>query len=425
MVERSVELTAEVEILGALLIDPGLAGPILAEVGEEDFLDPTYRTVFRAIRQLWLQGKPTDPVMVRSVLGREYNDLLVQCLELTVTTSNWKAHAALLREQAKLAKLREWAGQLATAPDLETAQQPLEQINGLFCQRQDRRIVSVAQGYQDFMERQRHGRQYIAWGFPKLDTRLYADAGDFIVLGGRPSAGKTMLALGMADHVSRSRRVGFFSLETSDAKLFDRYFAAQGNIDFARIKQHRLSPLDKEQLERQRESLWARKLEVVQASGMAVTDILALSLARRYQVIFVDYIQLIASRGGNRTEEVSRVSMDLHTMAQSHGITVVGLAQLSRQNQGERPRLTDLRESGQIEQDADAVMALYLANPEEPGGDRKLELLKNKEGQLGRFTIHFDGAHQRFCEAGATPVKEEPYPQQELTETNEEVPFTI
>ena len=61
------------------------------------------------------------------------------------------------------------------------------------------------------------------------------------------------------------------------------------------------------------------------------------------------------------------------------------------------------------------MMALYLANPEEPGGDRKLELLKNKEGQLGRFTIHFDGAHQRFCEAGATPVKEEPYPQQELT----------
>ena len=426
MKQQQDTLSPQAGLIGVLLMAPELTGEIVAEVQERDFLTAEYRTVYRAICDLFTEGKAVDAVMVKSRVGKEYTELLLQCMELTATTANWKAHAELMREQSRLARLQELAVSLMACRSMEEAQASISQANELFAARTDRRVVSVGQGYQDFLQRQKERKNYITWGFPKLDKRIYADTGDFIIIGGRPSAGKTALAIGMADHISRDKRVGFFSLETSDAKIFDRYFTAKAQLDFERVKQHRLTPIDHELLERNRDEIMGRQLDVIQAGGMSVQDIRALTLSHRYDVIFVDYIQLVRSFGHNRAEEVARISMGLHTLAQQHGITVVALAQLTRGDKSaapQAPRMDSLRESGQIEQDADVVMLLYLQNEEERNGPRYLKVEKNKEGECGRFPLAFNGRCQRFTEMDVNRVEPDPYIRQGFCEIAGEVPF--
>lgn len=426
MKQKQDVLSAQAGVLGVLMAAPELTGEILAEVQPSDFLTPEYRTVFMAICDLFAEGKPVDAVMVKSRVGSEYAELLLQCIELTVTTAHWKAHAELMREQSRVARLQELAGSLMACRTMDEAQAYMSRANALFADRTDRRVVSVAQGYQDFLRRQQEQKNYITWGFPKLDKRIYADTGDFVIIGGRPSSGKTALAIGMADHISRHKRVGFFSLETSDAKIFDRYFTAKAHLDFERVKQHKLSPIDRELLERQQNDINSRQLDVIQASGMGVQDIQAITLSRRYDVIFVDYIQLVKSFGHNRAEEVARISMGLHVLAQQHGVTVVALAQLTRVDKASKPqapRMEDLRESGQLEQDADVVMLLYLQSEDERNGPRWLKVEKNKEGECGRFPLAFNGRCQKFTEMDVKRIEDDPFKQQGFDEIAADVPF--
>ncbi|MEM5780724.1 MAG: DnaB-like helicase C-terminal domain-containing protein, partial [Lawsonibacter sp.] len=153
-----------------------------------------------------------------------------------------------------------------------------------------------------------------------------------------------------------------------------------------------------------------RNLDVVQAGGLSVVDIPALSLAGRYEIIYVDYLQLIAPEDRRRPdfEQVTQISKDLHTMVQTTGITIVALSQLSRpQKSGEQeksPGLHSLRQSGQIEQDADGVMLLYKEEPNNPRSRRCLKIAKNKEGEAGGIVmLGFDGSHQRFAVSMAGP----------------------
>ena len=146
----------------------------------------------------------------------------------------------------------------------------------------------------------------------------------------------------------------------------------------------------------------ARNLELVPASGMTPADVRAVTMMRGYQIVFVDYLQLLQGTGENRTAQVTATSIALHTMAQSMGVTVVALSQLARQNQqnkNQAPDMSALRESGQIEQDADLIMMLSLADKDKPSGDRDLRIRKNKEGICPSIRLAFDGKHQIFSTA--------------------------
>jgi len=119
-----------------------------------------------------------------------------------------------------------------------------------------------------------------------------------------------------------------------------------------------------------------------------------------YKLVIVDYLQIVASKGGSRYEQVTNISIDLHTMAQSLGVIVLALAQLSRSDGDRAPRNSDLRESGQIEQDADLIIMLQLENQACPEGPRKLYVTKNKEGRTFQMLVTFDGRHQTFAKGG-------------------------
>lgn len=392
-------LDAETAVLGSMLIAPEIVGEAMLRLRAEDFLDAEYRSVFAAIRRLWQQSRPVDAVTVLHQLGGDaYEPFLREIMEATPTAANWEAYADILAEQARLTRIKASAAQIINAATLDDARAAVEAAGTQLCARRDARAVSFADGLSDFYRRQAAGKvpNYIPWGIRQLDEQLYAEPGDFIILGGYPSAGKTLLATQFAWHMSSTRRVGFFSLETSPAKIFDRLISQVAEINFTRIKRHTMQSADYTAAGKLAYNPDAVHLDVINASGFDVADVQAHALAKQYDVIFLDYVQLLRATGNTRVEQVTNISLALHTMAQRTGITIVALSQLSRPEKGaaksRTPQMSDLRESGQLEQDADAIMILKAA----PDNTRTLSIVKNKEGERGAIKLSFDAAHLRL-----------------------------
>lgn len=292
---------------------------------------------------------------------------------------------------------------------MEDARALMDQANALTVRREKVRVLSMRDALSDFFERQqKQGKEYLSWGVAALNERLYVESGDFVVLGGYPSDGKTALALNMAFHQGSKKRVGFFSFETNDRKLFDRLIPSITRVDFGKVKKHALEEDDWEVLAMKSGGITSNQLELVPASGMTVSDIKALSQSRRFEIIYIDYLQLIRPSDPRRSsfDQVTQISMDLHNLAQNTGITVVALSQLSRpEKQGPKatakaPGMHSLRQSGQIEQDADVIMFIYREDPAAPKSRRVLKVAKNKEGESGGLILmNFDGATQTFSVA--------------------------
>ena len=395
-------LDAEYSVIGCLLVDPSICGELISLTREEDFTVPELRTVYRAAVRLFNAGRPVDAVTIRGVCGTEYNDLLMQCMEVTPTAFGWRAYISAMQEQTRVTRLHELAAQLADARTSKQARVLLGEASEILSEKNASSIVTMEQALVGFFTEQGEKRRFISWGIDRLDRRLYTDYGDFVIVAGRPSAGKTALALQMAAYMAQQASVGFYSLETSPAKLTNRLVSNRCIVDFGRINRREMNQDEWMRAAKGKTELAALQLEFVPASGWSVQDILSTALARRHKVVFIDYLQQLRGRGRDRFEQVTNISLDLHAMAQTHGILVVALSQLSRASASRNdaaPTLTDLRESGQIEQDADAVLALYI-NPDEdaPLDDRKLRVLKNKEGTLGEFSLSFDGTTQTFAE---------------------------
>ena len=401
---KDLEL-AQVSVIGSLLLEPSLTGEVLLRLPDGDFLSDVCRTVYQAIRALFQAGETIDPVTVRQKLGggTEWNTFLLQAMELTPTTAHVREYIRAVREEARLSRLRSLGLELAGAVDLEDARGILDKATGQLVERSGVRFVTMEQALLDFYERHREEHKYFTWPLPKLNGGLYVEGGDLVVLGGYSSAGKTALALMFAWHLAESgKRVGFFSLETGERKLHDRLIAYTMCMNFAKIKRSQLEQEDYEALSRAAPKLTAPPLEFVDASGMTAADIRAFALSRRYEAIFIDYLQLIQGGRRDRYNIVTDTSIALHQMSQSTGIAVFALSQLNRaekvQGREKAPTMSSLRESGQIEQDADVVLLLYKEDSEDPESPRKLRIAKNKEGEQGYIRLAFEGSTQTFRE---------------------------
>ena len=412
MVTGEDKLSAQVAVLGSLLIEPKLVGEAMTKIRDEDFLTPKYRMVWQAIRALFLAGKPIDAALVRNQLGGQPEDgwtqLLLELMELTPTEANIWTYVSLMREQARRTRAAELGALIQAHDSEEQLREYIAQLNDLLVDRRGVKRMDMSQMILNFTDR--HSGEpvkYMTWGLPKIDAGTYVELGDMVVLGGYPSAGKTALAVSMAYHQAKSFRVGFYSLETNRFKLADRLVSNFVGIEMSAIKGNKITEDEWQRVADQSDRIRARQLEIVEASGMTVQDIQSDALARRYEIVYVDYLQLIEpeSRRMNRTEQVSGISRGLQQFAHEHGRMVVALSQLSRPEQSRKneqiePTMSDLRESGQIEQDADAIMLLYLEDPSRPDESRRvLKVAKNKEGTRGRIYLVFDGQYQRFRES--------------------------
>lgn len=397
-------LNAQYSVLGSALIDQQVVPKVLHETRESDYFG-TCQTVYKALRKLFNAGSPIDPVSVKAQLGDSYMEFILQLMEITPTAANIDMYIALCKEQARTNQLRDIARQMTEEEDGDKLRSLLEQASGMMVQRSSLKITTMADALQSFLERHTRQTNYLTWPVTELNDRLYAEPGDFIIIGGYPSTGKSAWALQCAWHWARNYKVGFFSLETSSEKLFDRQMASVVKISMDQIKRNTLGEKDWERICTMTTEITSRNLELIPAAGMTPADVRAVTMMRGYQIIFVDYLQLLQGSGENRTTQVTQISIALHTLAQSMGVTVVALSQLARQGKQEKntaPDMSALRESGQIEQDADLIMMLSLQDKDNPAGPRELRIRKNKEGTCPNILLDFDGKHQTFSKAART-----------------------
>ena len=406
-------LDAEQAVVGSLLLDESLAPAILAAVDLADISGPTNRRILQAARALLREAAPVDPITLRDKLGPESAEYMVQLMEITPTAANWRVYADLLHEQATLARVQDLARELADASTLEECRGQISKLGDLMATGKGVAAWTMADAYRWFMASQASDKkpEYISYGIRELDEGTYSEAGDVVVIGGEPSAGKTALGLMLAYHMAKKYRVGFFSLETGTRKLTARLVSAAIGINFNDIKRGTMDEAAWLQVAQGGEDFTGRGLTLIPAAGMTPTQIQAESRARGFQIIFVDYIQLVEPEGdprANTAQAIAGVSRSMHTFAQSTGTLVVELAQLSRPEKSggwRPPDMHSLKETGQLEQDADAIMLLYRPKPDgdlDPNKTRILKIAKQKEGRLGTWPMAFDGAHQRF---GPLPVE--------------------
>ena len=412
MIDLAVNQAA---VIGAMLVKPECIGSALPQLRGEDFVYDSYRRLFYAIRKLFSEEKPIDPVTVLDEVkispGQDWYQLIQDAM-LTGTAANLDAYIPLLRNDAKLARVREAATSLEGIQDLDTAREALQHLLGDLGDKPGVKIVTMNQGLQDFLQRQKTQEKYLSWGFRALDELLFIGRGKFVILGGYASHGKTALALSMAMHQAKDHRVGFYSLETDDGTLHDRLISSVAKISMGRIKRRELTQEDYDTVAAVSQRYVSSKLDIVLAAGCSVDEIFALAQSRRHEIIYVDYLQLIPGRGKNRTEIVTDVSLAIKSKLQATGITMVGLSQLSRPDKvgkvQQAPRMSDLRESGQLEQDADAILMLYKERPDDPASRRVLTIEKNKEGEVRQMFLSFDGDVQTFAlHRNQTPAKKE------------------
>lgn len=403
--ERSLE--AQKAVLGSMLIDPDCVSMVLSRLRAEDFLTKPYQTIFLTIQGLFQAGRPVDPVTVRENLGQDWNDVLVQLMDITPTAAHVAEYVDLLREKATLCRLQGLGNELSVADTLDDAQAILDKAISLRVEKPCVQAMTFAEGYEKFFDRhdgESHPR-YLHWGVPVLDERLFAEPGDMVVIGGYPSDGKTALALQFAAGIGRGHRVGFFSYESTKDKLFDRYIANAASLDYNRIKRNELTESDYKDLMQLRGKLTAPQVTLIDAAGMTVLDIQAYAQTRHFDVVIVDYLQKIPAVRSFRGSEFDRVTLASNGLQQFGRITettIIALSQLSRPEKTKSgdvlpPTMQDLRSSGQIEQDADIILLLYRDDPDEKDSDRILKIAKNKEGEaLDWVRFAFDGALQTF-----------------------------
>ena len=404
-------LDAETAVIGSLMIDADhVAGPIFHRLRPDDFGNQERRNVFKAAQKLWLDQRPLDPVTVLAEAGKDYEKLIYDCMMATPTATNAEEYAKIVETEAQLRRLRDVGMRMSLhMDDLDTARKLLSEAEGLLSTQRKDRSRTYREMLEDFLDRQNDTKplDYLDWGIEELNRNVKISHGRFVILGAQSSVGKTALALQLAYNIGKSgKRVGFFSYETSLEDAEDRLFANTASVDLARTKTKNLNYMDIEELMREGNYADSINLTVEDSGSWTIDELRAITLAKRYEVIFIDYVQIIPGDSRKpRWEVVTETSMALHRMAQNLGVTVIALSQVTapeKDSKGRRRALTkeDLREAQQLGNDAEAVLLMDLTILGNYDSERELRIDKNKDGGRGRIYLKFDPAHMRFtpCE---------------------------
>lgn len=420
IVDRAYQ--AQTSVIGSMLIDERCIPLVLSKLAPEDFIDGTCKATFRAMRKLTLAGRPADPVTVVDAMrgGDRYISWVREVMEATPTAANVEEYIPMVRQAAVRRRVLELAEGLAEADDDRLDGLVREMASALSSTERMRRMTA-AERVADFYERMKRPEKprYLPWGLPVADRNVYAELGDMILLGGYASSGKTLLSITMAQAQAKAGyRVGYYSLETSPQKMTDRQLSGLSKVPLGRIKTRQFS-----------EEEWDRfaqagncaatvcPFDVIQAAGSSVDDITADAMGRGYQIVYVDYVQLLRAPGVRDTDgyaRVTAVSLALKTFAQRTGTAVVALAQLTRppatdkadkydqdskKSKPAMPTMYSFKESGQLEQDADVAFLVFPSEMADNDSARLFRIAKNKEGRRPPpVKLAFDGGTQTMTE---------------------------
>jgi len=436
---HSVE--AEQSLLGALLIDNQAFDRIADLVSGEDFYRDDHRRIWKHIQKLVEASRPADVVTVaESIDASEDKDktggpaYLAALAQNTPSSLNVRRYAELVRERAvqrRLAQVATEIAESALAPSGKEVNQLLDEAESKIFQiaesgaRKDQGLLGIAPILAKVYERIDHLHQQdnpsdvtgVPSGFTDLDSRLAGlQPGDLIIVAGRPSMGKTAFAINIAEHVamhpSVSLPVAIFSMEMGASQLAMRLLSSLGRVDAHKLRTGRLNDEEWSQLTDAMGRLHEAKIHIDETPALNALEVRARArrLKREYSklgLVVVDYLQLMSAttQGENRATEISEISRSLKALAKELEVPVIALSQLSRaveQRNDRRPMMSDLRESGAIEQDADVILFIYrdevyFPDKEEAKGRAEVIIGKQRNGPIGRVDLTFLGRFTRFA----------------------------
>lgn len=404
---------AQGAVIGSLLIDPEhTSGLIFSQARPDFFADQSLRHVFTAAREIWAEGRPVDAVTVCAALGGGYDKLLAECMTATPTAANVESYLVICRDAAKLSAIQTAAMAITTSDSLSEAAEAYEQLGTRLRDLDEFEDVTLAELISRYCDRLSDTTppDYLRFGIEQLDKLLNVSPGKFVILAADSSVGKTALALQFAYHIAETgKKVGFFSLETDADTLADRILAEKQTaaVNLPRTKAKALNDRDWKAVMALADRAAAKRLDVLN-KFRTVEQIRGRTIMRGFDVIFIDYVQLLEAQGRERWDIVTNISIGLHRMAQELGVTVIGLSQITppSKDQKKAPSKDDLRESRQLKHDADVILIMSMS-PEGAGVFRELQIAKNKDGPLGRMLLDFDAEHMSFNYR--PPAQKSPY----------------
>ena len=425
-------IEAEQAVLGSMLIDSRCVADIIGAVKADDFYSSTNREIFETIYSMFNFSMAIDPVTVLEQMrvGGVWKEnspgYIMELMSITPTAVNAMEYAAIVKDKALLRSIADAGrdingmaidGEGGASNILEAAEKKI------YALRQGRStaglepISKVLVGvYEQISEAAKGGSRVpgLETGLSDLDRALLGlNKSDLILVASRPGMGKTSIALNIALHVAKTsgKTVAVFSLEMSREQLAMRLLSSESFIDNKKLQTGRISGEDWRHLARAASSISAADLLINDNPSLTVADIN--SQCRRLPnlgLVVIDYLQLMQSASGshnyageNRTQVVSDISRMMKIMAKELNVPVVCLSQLSRANearQDKRPLLSDLRESGAIEQDADIVLGLfredYYAKDAPPSNVAECIILKNRRGETGSVKLRWSPEYTAY-----------------------------
>ncbi len=423
------DLEAERAFLGSLMLKPEGLNEVADRVRPEDFYSPRHEEIYRAALDLFDRHEPIDLITLTALLkekkkldaagGRSY---LAGLTAEVPSASNISHYADLVTKKSARRRLIQSANQISDLGYEETAEveQVIDQAEKLIfgLANISRRTFttlkdSLATAWERFerIHKNKDGLRGVPTGFNGLDNKLAGlQPSDLIILAARPSMGKTALALDIARRVAGTHKipVGIFSLEMSAQQLVDRLIAAESFVDSWKLRTGRIS--DDEEFSKIRDALDVLSQSPIFIDDEPSNNITKMkSVARRLKsehglgLIVVDYLQLMVPRrdSDSLVQQVTEISRSLKGLARELDVPVLALSQLNRsvEQRGGRPRLSDLRDSGSIEQDADVVMFIHREDKYNEASERKniAEILieKHRNGPTGKIELYFD--EDRVC----------------------------
>jgi replicative DNA helicase len=422
-------IEAEKSVLGALMLDKDAIIKVANLIRLGDFYKDDHNLIYEAMVELYDKREPIDVLSLSNRLEEKgqlekigSSSYLTTLVTAVPSSANIEHYAKVVQKKSTLRKLIAAASELVelgyrededVEKILDIAEQKLFQVSQKYL-KQDfvpiRSILEAAFNRIDELHKGDHKLRGIPSGFQDLDNILAGfQKSDLVIVAARPSIGKTTLALDFARQIAVKEKiaVGIFSLEMSSDQLIDRMLAAESGVDLWRLRTGRLKSGDgDDDFQRIGEAMGVLSEAPVFIDDAGSANVMEMrTMARRLQsehnvgVIIVDYLQLMEGRSGgdNRVNEISEISRALKQLARELNIPIIALSQLSRAVESRSPqipKLSDLRESGSIEQDADVVMFLYREDREKPDTPNKniveVHIAKHRNGPIGKLSLYFN-----------------------------------
>ncbi|HUW70751.1 MAG TPA: replicative DNA helicase [bacterium] len=422
---------AEQAALGALLLDPDAVPHILQYLRPDDFYVNANKNVFAAIISLFEKGQKGDLITLademRALGSLEHSGgpaYIAKLTDAVPSSANMEYYAKIVQEcstRRHLLRLAADINQKAHDDSIETDILLDELQESIFEVNQDRQSVSYrsvreivpeAMKMIEALAKNKNAYTGIPSGFTELDSMTSGfQNSELIIIGARPSVGKTAFALNMAAHMALRERIPvcFFSLEMPDLSLTYRILSSEARIDSEKVRSGLIKPSDIQSLMDAASRIYDAPMYIVDVPNIKLLDLR--SLARRMKsekdvkIIFIDYLTLITHENTDlpRWEQISSISRSLKALARELRIPVVALSQLKREAEGKQPSLADLRESGSIEQDADLIMFLHREREIDKRHDERspytptdLLVAKHRNGPVGKVGLLFFQKITRF-----------------------------